>query len=266
MRRPRIPVPTLALLAVTALLAATALLGACGSGDVALPEKASGKRPASTTSTTEDSGSSGSSSGSSAGIASGILSNSDSSQIDGSAVGTDEESCLGQFVIDAVGEDEATAMSDAPLSSYTAQQLDVLRNGFNKCVSGASIAEALVKSFYQGAGAKTPPDPSVTACMGTALDGHTGDVVVESAQLDTSTALPQVTLKALDGCVPAADVGALLQDAFAQTGMTSTQATCMATALAGKISVSQLAALGSASTIPPEIQSLINEAAAGCPK
>ena len=254
-RRPR---PTA--LAVAVLVATSALVvGACGGSDedTAAPEKQSGERPESTTTEKKSSNAAG-------GIASGILSTADSAKLDDSAVSSDEEECLGAEVIDAVGEAEATQMSEADLSQYTPAQLEVLRDAFNTCVSGETLAGELVVNFYEGAGATKQPGAEVTTCVASAIDGRTGDIVVESAQLQSDTALPQITLEVLDTCVPAADVALLLTDAFQQAGLPAAQASCMATTLSDQISVSQLAELGNAAQIPPEVQALVNAAAAGC--
>lgn len=235
-------------------------LGACGGSDddTAAPEKQSGERPESTTTSEEKS------SNAAGGIASGILSTADSAKLDDSSVSSDEEECLGTEVIDAVGEDEATQMSEAELSEYTPAQLEVLRDAFNTCVSGETLAGELVVNFYEGAGATTPPADAVTECVAAAIDGRTGDIVVESAQLQSDTDLPQVTLEVLDTCIPASDVALLLGDAFQQAGLPAAQATCMAGTLSDQISVSQLAELGGSSQIPPEVEALVTQAAAAC--
>lgn len=257
--RPRPP-----FLAVAAVLIVSAMLvAACGtggrSGDTAPAQKQSATRPSSTTSTTEASTGS-----SSSGIASGILSTTDGAQVDGTAVGTAEQQCLGAAVIGAVGEDEATRMSAADLSEYTPAQLEVLRRAFNKCVTGRTLAPGVVTNFYQGAGVTTPPANSVSDCVAAAIDGRTGDIVAESAAAEASTALPKVTLEALDACVPPADVSALLQAAFVKSGLDPKLSACVADAVSGQVSVSQLAELGGSTTVPPEIQALLDQAALGC--
>ena len=250
--------------AVAALLAGTVLaaVGCSGGKDSAEQAKKTSKdRPASTTTTTG-----GSSDRTSTGIASGILSSSRASRLDPSSVSDDEAACLGGYVIDQVGQDEAQAISDADIKTLSDAQLAVLTAGFNQCISGATMATDLVTSFYQGAGVTTAPSDDVVACVATGIDGRTGDVVAESVTVDaggTSAAAP-ITLSVMDTCVPASDITALLQGAFVDAGLTETQATCTATALSGKISITQLAELGSSSSLPPDIQATITQAAQGC--
>jgi hypothetical protein len=249
-------------LAVVFVLGAALAAGCSGGDDSAEPAKKTSKdRPASTSTTSK-----GSSDGASTGIASGILSSSRASKLDPSSVGEDEAACLGGYVIDQVGEDEARAISDADISTLSDAQLAVLTAGFDKCISGATMAPDLVASFYQGTGVKTAPSDAVVACVAKGIDGRTGEVVAESASLDaggTSAAAP-ITLSVMDTCVPASDITALLEGAFVDAGLTQAQASCTATALSGKISITQLAELGTSSSLPPDIQATITQAAQGC--
>jgi hypothetical protein len=246
------------------LVPALVVLGAAcgGEDDTAAPaRKSSEDRPEETT-TTEDGGS-----GDSTGIASGILSSSSGSSgstFDTGSVTADEEECLGQFVTDSVGEDEAIQMSEADISTYTASQLEALREGFNECISGTTVAGELLSSFYEGAGATAEPSPGVEECVADALDGQTGDVVVEAVELTESEALPPIMLGTLDACVPPTDVAVILEAAFTGSGLTTAQATCMAAALSNTITITQLAELGAAGGMPADLEAVVTQAAQGC--
>jgi hypothetical protein len=256
---PRISPPRPLTIAVL-LLALVGLGAACGGDDdsAAPAEKTSDERPEETT-TTEDDG------GGSTGIASGILSSSPSSAFDTSSVASDEEECLGDFVIDALGEDEALEMSEADISTYTTAQMEALQAGFNECISGASVAGDLLSSFYEGAGATASPSPGVEECVADTLDGQTGDVVVESIQMAESDTLPPVMLATFDACVPPSDVALILEAAFSSSGLTPEQSTCMASALSGSITITQLAELGASDAgLPPDLEATITQAAQGC--
>jgi hypothetical protein len=246
--------------AVAVLLLATAglVLSGCGGNDSAAPVKrTSGDRPTSTTETTTAGGTD------SGGIASGILSSSRASKLDPNSVSDDEAQCLGSYVIDRVGEQEAQTISDEAIDALTPDQLAVLTAGFNKCISGATMAGDLVTSFYEGAGVRSTPTDEVVACVADGIDGRTGDVVAESATLAESATAP-ITLSVMDTCVPASEVTELLRSAFQEAGLTPAQATCTAGALEGKISLSELAEIGSASSLPPEIEAKVTTAAQGC--
>ena len=241
----------LAVLATFAFVAA-----ACGGDDdEATPSKKSDERETTTTESDD---------GGDTGIASGILdSAAKGGQFDDSGFGEDVELCLGQSIIDAVGEDEAQAMADGDISDYTAEQVDALATAFDDCVPGSALAESMTSSFYESAGSQTPPSASVVACVGDQLDGRTGQVVKEGVAVDSGQ-LPELTLQIMDTCVPPEDVTALLQSAFVDAGLTEAQATCTANALNGQISVSELAQAGAADGESPELQAKVEAAAQGC--
>ncbi|UDY37097.1 hypothetical protein [Dermatobacter hominis] len=240
MHNPQSPTPGLGrrtsalLLAVLATFAFVA--AACGGDDdEASPSKSSDERE--TTTTEKDDGGD-------SGIASGILdSAAKSGQFDDSGLGEDVELCLGQSIIDAVGEDQAQQMAEGDISTYTAEEVDALATAFDDCVPGSALAESMTTSFYESAGATTAPSSTVVDCVAGELDGRTGQVVKEGVAVDSGQ-VPELTLQIMDTCVPPEDVTALLQSAFVDAGLTEAQATCTANALSGQITVSELAQAG----------------------
>lgn len=102
-------------------------------------------------------------------------------------------------------------------------------------------------------------------CVADTLDGQTGDVVVESIQMAESDTLPPVMLATFDACVPPSDVALILEAAFSSSGLTPEQSTCMASALSGSITITQLAELGASDAgLPPDLEATITQAAQGC--
>jgi hypothetical protein len=241
----------LAVLATFAFVAA-----ACGGDDdEATPSKNSDERETTTTETDEDADT---------GIASGILdSASKGGTFDDSGFDEDVELCVGESIIDAVGEDTAQQMADGDPSTYSPEELDALAAAFDECVPGSALAESMTDSFYKSAGSKTPPSAEVVDCVATELDGRTGTVIKEGVAVDSGE-MPELTLQIMDRCVPPADVTALLQAAFVDAGLTEAQATCTANALNGQISVSELAEAGAASGGSPELEAKVEAAAQSC--
>lgn len=242
---------------LNALLAASiaplALMAvACGGSDDDTASKDSDSRE---TTTTAKAGS---------GVASGILEKaSQSGQFDASDFDEDLEECVGESVIDSLGESEAEAMVEIEVSDYTTDQIDALAVAFNDCVPGQVIAPMLVSSFYEGMGAVEPSDPTMVDCVAAFVDGRTGDIVREGAAAQATDAVPEVTIQAFDQCMPPEDITALLKDAFLTSGLSEEQATCVSTALEGQLSVADLAAAGMDQQ-SPELEAKLQAAAQGC--
>lgn len=240
------------------LVVATAALLAsgCGGKDDSTASKDSNTKETTTTAKK--------SSGDGGGIASGILNKASKS----GKFGSDEfdsgvEECVGGSVIDSLGESGAEEMASADAADYTSEQVDALVTAFNDCVPGKVIAPTLVSSFYEGMGVAEPTDSTMVECVGKFVDGKTGEIVQEGLASEATNAVPEITLKAFDKCMPAEDITALLEKAFASSGLTDAQASCVATALKGQISVSDLVAAGSPGG-DPALEAKVKAAAAGC--
>lgn len=242
-------------LVLTGLATLAFAAGGCSSSSDDTAEKKSDERPESTTTTEASSGD---------GIASGILDRASSSAKLGSGSGFDDDiaECVGNSVIDSLGEEQATAMSEADLADYSPEELTALADAFDECVPGHIIAEDMTVSFYESAGATTEPSIETVQCVADALDGKTGQIVKEGAKADAG-GFPALTLAVMDSCVPPQDVAALLKAAFLDAGLTESQADCTATALQDQISVSDLAAAG-LSDDNPELEAKVQAAAQTC--
>jgi len=240
---------------LVAVLASFAFVAAsCSSGS---DESVSKESDTKETTTTEKERSGG-------GIASGILDRAaKSGKFSSSGFGGDVEECIGGSVIDSLGEDEAQTMADTDPSEYSPDQVDALVAAFNDCVPGEVIAPTLVSSFYEGMGAAEPSDSTMVDCVADAVDGQTGDIVREGIAAQANESTPELTLQAFDQCMPAEDITALLTEAFTSSGLTAEQAACVATALEGQISVSELAAAGQ-NDGSPELEAKVQAAAEGC--
>lgn len=235
-----------------AVLASVAFVAAACGGDDETVSKSSDEKETTTTS------------GSGAGIASGILDRAASGAgFDSDEFDADIEECIGESVIDAVGESSAEAMMDGDPADYSADEVDALVQAFNDCVPGEAMAPTMVSSFYEGMGATEPTDPTMVDCVAEEIDGRTGDLVGEGLAVEATDAFPELTLQVMDTCMPTEDLTALLTEAFASSGLTDAQASCVATALEGQITVTDLAEAGSG-TGSPELEALVQSAALGC--
>ena len=235
-----------------AVLATFAFVAAAGGGGDETVSKSSEERE---TTTTEDAD---------PGIASGILDRATSGAgFDSDEFDSDVEECIGESVIDSVGESGAEDMMSADPADYSSEQVDALVQAFNDCVPGSAMAPSLVSSFYEGMGATEPSDPTMVDCVADEIDGRTGELVGEGLAVEATDAFPELTLQVMDKCMPPEDLTALLTDAFASSGLTETQASCVAAALEGQISVTELAEAGMG-TGSPELEAKVQAAAAGC--
>lgn len=244
---------TLVLVVATAAL----LASGCGGNDDSTASKDSNTKETTTTAKKSSGGDSG-------GIASGILDKASKSGKFGSdELGSGVEECVGGSVIDSLGESGAEEMASADAADYTSEQVDALVTAFNDCVPGKVIAPTLVSSFYEGMGVAEPTDSTMVECVGEFVDGKTGEIVQEGLASEATNAVPEITLKAFDSCMPAEDITALLEKAFASSGLTETQASCVATALQGQITVSDLVAAGSPGG-DPALEAKVQAAAADC--
>ena len=253
MNHPPTPLRRAGALLVAVLASFAFVAASCSSSD----ESASKESDTKETTTTEKERSGG-------GIASGILDRAaKSGKFSSSGFGGDVEECIGGSVIDSLGEDEAQTMADTDPSEYSSDQVDALVAAFNDCVPGEVIAPTLVSSFYEGMGAAEPSDSTMVDCVAEAVDGQTGDIVREGIAAQENESTPELTLQAFDQCMPAEDITALLTEAFTSSGLTAEQAACVATALEGQISVSELAAAGQ-NDGSPELEAKVQAAAEGC--
>ena len=244
--------PAAALIALFAALALTA--GACSSSDDETSKSSDEKETTTSTSAT--------SSGS--GVASGILDRAtEGAGLDAGGFDEDVAECVGQSVIDAVGESDAEAMVDGDPATYSPDEIDAMVTAFNECVPGDVMAPGMVSSFYEGMGATEPTGSEMTDCVAEAIDGRTGDLVGEGIAVEATDEFPELTLQVMDECMPQEDLTALLIDAFTSSGLTSAQATCVADALEGQISVTELARAGM-NEGSPELESKVQAAAVGC--
>ncbi len=244
--------------ALVIVVASVALaVSACGGSDDTGASKQSNTKDTTTT-TTKKKGSDGSS------IASGILDKASKSGKFGSGeFDSDTAECVGGSVIDSLGEDGAQEMSAAAAADYTSDQVDALVTAFNSCVPGSMIAPTMVSSFYEGMGVTEPTDSAMVECVGGFVEGKTGEIVKEGIASQATDAVPEITLKAFDKCMPPEDISALLEKAFTSSGLTDTQASCVATELKGQITVSDLVAAGGAGG-NPDLEAKIKSAAEGC--
>jgi hypothetical protein len=179
----------------------------------------------------------------------------------------DEGVCFGSSLVDSLGEDEALALNDtdADFDEPPEAQLTAVQVAFNDCIPGSVMAEDIASEFYSSIGASTEPDAAVLECVGSALDGRTGDVALEGMTVDTEDANLDVTAEVLEGCIPGEVVTELFVTSFSTAGLTQEQARCAAEQVSGQISLGQLVELGSSSgELPPEIQAISDAAISAC--
>lgn len=244
---------TLVLVVATAAL----LASGCGGNDDSTASKDSNTKETTTTAKKSSGGDSG-------GIASGILDKASKSGKFGSGeFDSDTAECVGGSVIDSLGEDGAQEMSAAAAADYTSDQVDALVTAFNDCVPGSMIAPTMVSSFYEGMGVTQPTDSAMVECVGNFVEGKTGEIVKEGLAAEATDAMPEITLKSFDKCMPPDDITGLLEKAFASSGLTNTQASCVAAALKGQITVSDLVAAGAPGG-DPALEAKVKSAAEGC--
>jgi hypothetical protein len=182
-------------------------------------------------------------------------------------ISEDEGLCLGNELVEQLGEDEALALneSDADFAELPEAQLTAVRVAFNECVPGSALAGDLTSEFYTSIGASTEPDQAVIDCVAAELDGQTGDVALEGLSVEGPDADLTATASILEGCIPAEVVTELFTTSFTSSGLTPEQAQCAAEQVSGQISLSQLVELGSSSgDLPPEIQAISEQAVTAC--
>ena len=174
-----------------------------------------------------------------------------------------EAGCLGQTLIEALGESDArdVVTTETPSS----EQLEALSAGFDACVSGRTLGPAITALFFgQLPGAPTP-DQSVESCVAGEIDGSTGQLIIGLYDSSESGGLPVEFLDTLDVCVPDEVVADLLVAELTSDGtFDETQATCIAEQVAPQLPISALAAAGQSDTLPTEIEQLIEDATAAC--
>lgn len=182
-------------------------------------------------------------------------------------ISAEEATCVARILVDELGEDGAQELNESSedLASVPGEQQDAVTAGFNECVPGSAVAETVTTRFYEGFGATAPPTEEVIDCVGTELDGQTGDVVFEGLAATEDGTVPQVTIAAFEACVPDDVIAEVFVTAFEGQGATPEQARCTADAVAGRLSLEQLAEIGSSGgTLPADVQAIVTEAAQGC--
>lgn len=182
-------------------------------------------------------------------------------------ISEDDATCVAGTLVDELGAEQATEVvqSSDDLLEIPAAERIVVTDTFNDCVPGTAVATAVVEEFYSSLGASTEPDPAVIECVGTEMDGRTGDVLFEGAEADTNDTVPTVTLAALEQCVPDGVLAEVFMSAFESEGATPEQARCTADAVASQLSLEEITRLGlEGGEMSPEIEGIISQAATDC--
>jgi hypothetical protein len=182
-------------------------------------------------------------------------------------ISADEATCVAQSLVDELGDERATEVvgSSDELLEIPAGERVVVTDTFNECVPGTAVATSVVDEFYTSLGASSDPDPAVTECVATEMDGRTGDVLFESAEADENDTLPTVTLAALEQCVPDEVLAEVFASAFESEGATPEQAQCTAQAVTSQLTLEQITRVGlGEGEMSTEIQDIITQAASGC--
>lgn len=147
--------------------------------------------------------------------------------------------CVGGSLVASLGLDETIRFAAVAGFRYTDAQMGALARALDGCVPGASVAASIVGGVYTATGMGSTPSPSVVTCVSRALDGRVGTVIAETLRTSTG-AFPQATMQVLDRCVPAPDMTAALEALLVRSGVTAPRSTCVARALATRVTMSEL--------------------------
>ncbi len=240
--------------AVAALLLALApVLSGCSGGD-----STSAEEPADDSSSSSSSGSDEAVSDIAASFRSGAGED---------VVSKEDSECFAQRMVDELGEDAAREVSavDDPSSLPDDQRTTVI-DGLNECVSPQALAEPFTTQFYKSFGATSPPSPKVVSCIGDGLEGHSGDLLVESQQLASGGAVPDSMLDALEKCVPDDVIAAQFVKEFQAQGIPESAATCIADDVVQDVSLTQLIEIGLSQkpSLPADFKKALQAAITAC--
>jgi hypothetical protein len=225
-----------------------ALVAACGGSD-----EGSDGTTSSTTTTTEA-------------PATGVVAEIAESLLDDEVAADESEArCAAERFVDELGEEGAKALDESSdeLDELPDDQVGLVRTAFNDCISGSLLGTTLVTELYDGMGVDDAPE-AVVDCVSEHFDGKVGDAMIEFSQ-PTEDPMPQSALAALEDCVPAEDLSAVLAAQFEESGATAEQARCAADGIAERITIGQFAEIGlSGGEISPEIQAILTEEVTKC--
>ncbi len=173
--------------------------------------------------------------------------------------------CMGDALVADLGDERAVEVfeSNEELPELPEDEQTAIRTAFNDCVPAGALAEPVAIDFYVSMGAVAEPDAATLDCLATELDGHAGDAMWATFASDRAADSVTVTMAAFETCLPTSVRVELFTGAFAQQGVPEEQTTCLATAMAEELTMSELVEIGS-SGMSPEIESRIAAASAGC--
>lgn len=174
--------------------------------------------------------------------------------------------CLAQQLVEDLGEESAREVADSnELDSLDAEQQQVVRTALNECVPGSAVGEILTVQFYDGLGASSAPTRGVVRCVGTQLDGRTGDILVEGLAQQSQGRAPEALIQAYEACVPERVIIDVYVATFEDEGASPEEARCVAEEFVGLVSLREVAQFGmSGGDPPPEMQAKIRSAVQAC--
>ncbi len=174
--------------------------------------------------------------------------------------------CFGEAMAVGFGDDRAIEVfeSSEDLTELPEADQTIIREAFNECVPGSAVAEAVAFEFYSSAGASAEPDAETVTCIGGALDGSSGDALWESFAVESTDAEPELTIEALEQCVPTEVRAEMFAAGMGDSGLPEAQVQCISNALAAELTLAELVEIGSSPEISPEFEARITAASAGC--
>ncbi len=174
--------------------------------------------------------------------------------------------CMGDAMVTAMGDERAVEVfeSNDELNELSAEDQTTIRTAFNDCVPGSAVAEAAATDFYMSIGASSEPDAETVTCLGTALDGHSGDAMWSTYAEDQSDPALAATLAAFEECMPTSVRAELFTATLSDAGLPEAQVTCIANALAGELTLSELAEIGSNPEMSADFEARITAASSSC--
>jgi hypothetical protein len=179
----------------------------------------------------------------------------------GSSISREHATCIAEAAVPKLSPKglKESKKKSSDLAKLSKADQTVIFDSFSSCLTVAQITPAIAKEFQSGAG--KIPDAS-ERCYEKALTGHykTSGDLMRAAVNDSSK-----FAGTLSKCVsPDAIRQSLIQAMTSGGALTQAQATCAADKILSEVSVSDLEKAGSASTLPSDIQTKIQAAAAGC--